>query len=675
MISTSRPRRPLPIGAVVFFLLLCWPIVSSSRTALSAVPRFVHGEFPALDFSATTTTTSGKVATSNQLLYDIDHYDLYLEPDFDEHSIQGTVRVDFTSLVDGLDKIDLDLFQDLGATGARNGLGQPLTLVHENDIVTLQLLSPLAAGETSSVIVDYEGTPEPAGFLGMQFLDHAGTPILATLSEPYYSRSWWPCKDLADDKATMRLRLLAPEGFYCASNGVLTGQEVQTDGRTLFTWEESYPISSYNISVAVTNFVGWTETWTAPSGKQMEIEYKVFPEDLEKTLVDFASTRDMLDLYSQLFGEYPFVDDKYGMAEFIFDGAMEHQTMTSYGQHLVTGDGFFERLVGHEMAHQWFGNLITVKNWDEVWLHEGFAVYAEALWIEHKSGFAAMRSYMRSISAYGIGFWGPVSPPTPLFGGTVYQKGAWILHMLRHMVGDNDFFQILQSYTSDPSLRFGAATIQDFIDIAENVTSTELSWFFDEWLYRVGRPDYDISWRSEAIGESYQVIATIRQVQDGDTYRMPLDFVVESSSGSQTFTVWNDGAYQVASFMVNAEPLEVQLDPDDFVLRWNQSGSTATSTPHLSLVPLQLLPNVPNPFNPSTSLRFVTPGEVPVQLRILDARGRTVRHALGEVFSQGQHEWTWRGRDDRGNEVSSGVYTVIIETPGQRLGRRITLVK
>ncbi len=641
----------------------------------SPVPRSAHGEHPYFDFSASSKTTSTKVATPNQLLYDIEHYDLYLEPDFGEKSIQGTVCIKLSSLADGLDKVDLDLFQDLEATGAHDGLHRPLSFTHQDDLVILQLMTPLAMGDTITVVVDYEGTPEPAGFLGMQFLEHDGTPILATLSEPYYSRSWWPCKDLPDDKATMRLRLLAPEGYYCAGNGVLTEQQEMPDGRTLFTWEESYPISAYNISVAVTNYVGWTETWTAPSGKQMTLEYKVFPEDLEKALVDWAATRDMLDLYSVLFGEYPFVDEKYGMAEFIYDGAMEHQTMTSYGQELVTGDGFFERLVGHEMAHQWFGNLVTVKDWDQVWLHEGFATYAEALWIEHKSGFAAMRHYMRSISAYQIGFWGPVCPPTPLFGDTVYQKGAWILHMLRHMVGDNDFFEILRTYTSDPTLRFGAATFDDFIRIAEDVSSTELSWFFDEWLYRIGRPDYDVTWHSQPEGEDYRVTISIEQVQDSEIYRMPLDFVVDTTAGSETFTVWNDGAYQTTSFLVHAEPLDVRLDPDEWVLRWNQTDDTVTSTPHLDGYSLQLLPNTPNPFNPSTTLRFVAPGELPVQLRIVDARGRTVRHALSAVLSGGLHEWQWQGKDDQGRRVASGVYTVIIETPGARQGQHITLVK
>jgi aminopeptidase N len=440
-------------------------------------------------------------------------------------------------------------------------------------------------------------------------------------------------------------------------------------------WDTTYPISAYNVSLAATNYVGWTETWRSPSGKDMEVDYRVFPEDLAKAQVDFARTTEMLDLYSELFGEYPFVDEKYGMAEFVFDGAMEHQTMSSYGQSLITGDGYFDTLVGHELAHQWFGNLVTVEDWDEVWLHEGFATYAEALWVEYDQGPEARQVFMRQHSAYQVGFWGPVSPPAPLFGDTVYQKGAWVLHMLRKVVGENDFYQILRDYAASPQLRYGTATIADFVAIAEAVTGSELSWFFDEWIYRVGRPDYEMSWRSEELGESYRVILTIRQVQDGELYRMPLEIFVDTAGGSETFTVWNDGAYQVSTMVVDSQPLDVRFDPGDWVLRWNQYPDVATGTPSLRLEPLQLLPNVPNPFNPSTRLRFRTPGAVPVQLRILDARGRTVRSQDLGVLSAGEHDWVWRGVDANGAQVASGVYTVILQGAGTQQARRITLVK
>ncbi len=675
--SNSRGPGLTALASLFFCLVLLAPPLLAVE--LRTIPGGVHGEFPA-QFSTKMGTTgmtgTGKIATVNQTYYDVQHYDLYLEPSFGDQTIQGTVRIDLKSLVDGLTDLEFDLFQNLQGTGAHDDQGNPLSFTHENDLLTVQLDTPLFTGDTMSVTIDYEGSPEPVGFLGMQYLLHDGTPILATLSEPYYSRSWWPCKDLPDDKATVKLTLLAPPGYYCAGNGVLTAEEVlPNNGGTLFTWEENYPMSSYNVSVAVTNYVGWTENWTSPSGKQMTLEYKVFPEDLNKALVDFASTKEMLDLYSTLFGEYPFVDDKYGMAEFIFDGAMEHQTMTSYGQSLITGDNFYETLVGHELSHQWFGNLVTVKDWNEVWLHEGFATYAEALWVEYKYGWNEYHHFMRSHSAAQIGFYGPVSPPTPLFGGTVYQKGAWILHMLRHMIGDNDFFQVLKTYAASPNLHYGAARISDFISVAESVSGTELSWFFDEWLYRVGRPEYDVSWRTENLGESYKVVVTIEQVQDGESYRMPLDFEVDTAVGSQTFTVWNDGTYQVASFIVSAEPTDVRLDPKDWVLRWNQNPDIATAVPQLTQARLSLLPNVPNPFNPSTRLRFTLPGQLPVQLRIVDARGRVVRSFPTESMTQGEHELVWQGRDDRGNPVASGVYTVVLQGAEQSAAQRITLVK
>lgn len=674
MVMTSCRRRGQWTLAAHLLIYLALVAVGSA----DAVDRFAvtpHGERPALLLDQLHKNSSAKLATPNQLLYDVQHYTLFLMPDFDAESISGTVRVDFVSLADGLNKIELDLFQSLQATGVQDAQGTALPFTHLNDLVEIQLTTPLAPGEAGTVQVSYEGLPEPAGFLGMQFLEHDGTPILATLSEPYYSRSWWPCKDIPSDKSTATLYVLVPSEFYCASNGVLTQVVPQGNGNSLYIWESNYPISAYNISLAVTNYVGWTETWQSPSGKSMEVDFRVFPEDLAAAQVDFAKTTEMLDLYSELFGEYPFVDEKYGMAEFIFDGAMEHQTMSSYGQELITGDGFFERLVGHELAHQWFGNLVTVEDWDELWLHEGFATYAEALWIEYEQGAAARQVFMRQRSAFMVGFWGPVSPPAPLFGDTVYQKGAWVLHMLRKVVGENDFYQILKDYAASSELRYGSATIQDFVDIAESVSDSDLGWFFDQWLYRVGRPDYEISWRSQAEGEGHRVLLTIRQVQDGESFRMPLEFFVDTVDGSETFTIWNDGSHQTSSVFVDAQPLDVRFDPGDWILRWNQYPTVATGTPSLRLEALQLLPNVPNPFNPSTRLRFRTPGEVPLQLRILDARGRVVENQDLGILPAGEHDWTWRGQDVRGSSVASGVYTVILTGAGSQQAQRITLVK
>jgi aminopeptidase N len=621
MLLASKPPRHGLTAAAVLLLITSWVAFAPARAEVLLTPDGTSREVP-LSLTENVMTATGKLATPNQTKYDVQHYQIYLEPLFDTSSIQGSVQIDLKSLVDGLTSLQFDLFQNLTVNGVHDAQGNALAFTHDNDLVTVELATPLFTADLDSITIDYQGTPEPVGFLGMQFLQHDGTPILATLSEPYYSRSWWPCKDLPEDKATVTLSLLAPTGFYCASNGTLISQEAQPNGQgTLFTWQEDYPISAYNVSVAVTNYVGWTENWTSPSGKQMQVEYKVFPEDL------------------------------------------------------ITGDSYFETLVAHELSHQWFGNLITNDDWADVWLHEGFATYCEALWVEHEQGFEAYRHFMRSHSGNQVGFYGPVSPPMPLFGDAVYQKGAWILHMLRHMIGDNDFFQIMKTYAESPQLRYGVASISDFTSIAESIAGMDLSWFFDEWLYRTGRPDYRVSWHADPQGEGYRVSVTIEQIQNGDSYRMPLDIVVDTDTGSQTFQVWNDGYLQTTSFNVAGQPTGVRLDPEDWALRWVQESYTVTGTPPTSLSRLELLPNVPNPFNPSTRLRFNVPGEVPVQLRIVDQRGRTVRRFQTELLPPGEHDVLWYGRDESGHEVASGVYTVVLQGDGQTQSQRITLVK
>ena len=676
--ASLRRGSPPPRPAIIAALFVCCLLLSGSLVghAEDYRPPYHHLDPQrfGIDLVALEHQELAKAAATNQADFDVTHYELNLFPDFEQKTLGGSVRIHFTSLVNGLDRIDLDLYDNMSVNSARHG-NSLLVWSHANDILSLQLDQPLALGEAIDVLVSYEGTPLPVGFMGLQFLEHDGVPIVASLSEPYFARSWWPCKDVPTDKATVELTCLTPETYYCAGNGTLTNANNIPGLGTFYTWTETYPVSTYLVSIAATNYVGWNESYTAPGGQTMEIEYRVFPEDLPKALVDFENTIEMIDFYVSIFGQYPFIDEKYGMAEFVFDGAMEHNTMTSYGNVLITGDKFYERLVGHELAHHWWGNSVTVSDWEEVWLHEGFATYSEALWIEYKYGFDDYHQFMRQNSAYAVGFWGPVSPPTPLFGGTVYSKGAWVLHMLRHVIGDNDFFQILSQFAASPQLAYGNATIADFVALSESITGIDLDWFFDQWLYRVGRPDYRISWNAVEVGEQYQITLSLEQIQESELYLMPIDIVVDVEGGSESFVIWSSSAKQVTTLLVSGEPLDVRIDPDDWILRWNQTEDTVVSAPSMSRGQLQLLPNYPNPFNPRTILRFDLDNPSRVSLRILDPAGRVVKSFLPGLLSAGNHELSWNGRDDRGHSVASGVYTVQIRAGESGASQKITLLK
>ena len=608
---------------------------------------------------------------------DVLRYELSLFPNFETESLVGTVSITFESRVEGLQRIDLDLYDGLDVDAVRFG-GQDLVFTHAQDVLRIFLPEPLDLGRTSTISVQYRGTPEPAGFMGFQFLESAqGARTLSTLSQPYFARSWWPCKDTPTDKAQLQLYVMVPAGMFAASNGALVGQQ-PLGSHTLYTWVETYPISTYNVSLAVADYVSWSEDYRGPDQQKLTLEYHVFPEDEEAARYDFGRTAEILDYYVELFGQYPFITEKYGMAEFVFVGAMEHQTMASYGQFFLTGDRFYERIIGHELAHQWWGNAMTLTDWSDLWIHEGLATLSEGLWLEYAEGREAYHSFLRSRSNNCCGFRGPISPPLELFNSTVYNKSAWMLHMLRRMVGDQDFFQALRDLAARPELQYGSIDTEVFVQQFESSTGIALGWFFDQWLLRTGRPTLAADWSAEPVGDRYRVEILLDQTGEGDPWIFPLDLRVHTTDGAQDLRTWvTSGQHRLTTF-VDAVPTDLEIDPDQSLLWFEDESGTVTAAP-MPYGGTRLLPNVPNPFNPRTRLRFELPRSSSVELRILDARGRVVEVLRPGTLGAGLHELPWDGTDLRGSPVASGVYQVQLRqldgTGRHTAVRPITLIR
>jgi aminopeptidase N len=332
--------------------------------------------------------------------------------------------------------------------------------------------------------------------------------MIWTLSQPYGAPAWWPCKDIPDDKAdSVFLNITVSNNLVVASNGLLMGITPQSGSRHTYHWEHHYPISTYLVSLAITDYAEFSNWYVSASGDSMELTYYVYPEQLAEAQEDFSVTPDMVAAFAVLFGEYPFINEKYGMASFPWGGAMEHQTMTSYGAGLITGTHQFDWLNAHELAHMWFGDCITMKYWSHIWMNEGFASYAEALWAESRGGWPAYHNYLLSQDPgfFQGSLWVEDSLNVgALFSGTVYDKGSWTLHMLRGVLGDAVFFDALHTYATDPDFYYGNARTEDFQAVCEAVSGTNLDWFFQEWVYRAGRPNYIYSWEASGGGASYR---------------------------------------------------------------------------------------------------------------------------------------------------------------------------
>ncbi len=497
------------------------------------------------------------------------YYDIELRPNMDTGFLSGTVQMHFSSLVDDLSELQLDLADELSVLSV-SGVD---SWTHPGDLLELTLSSPLDSGAAAVVEIVYEGYPEATGFGSYSLGSHAGTPILATLSEPSGARSWWPCKDDPADKAdSADIHIEVPLEYIPTSNGLLAGVDTTASTHT-WHWRERYPITTYLVSMTVTNFSMFRDWYVSAQGDSLPVDHYVWPEDLADAMEDFNVTVPMIEFFAGIYGEYPFIEEKYGHSEFTWGGAMEHQCNTSYGSGLIRGDHYYDRIVAHELAHQWWGDLVTCRTWDDIWLNEGFATYSEALWVEHIGTPQDLIDFMNSRCHVNDPS-GPVyDPPSTFNSNTVYRKGAWLLHMLRGIVGDSTFLEIMYDWGESP-YRFGTATVAEFVEHCAQRTELDLGGFWEGYMYGINRPHYlwDVVYHTHldlTLGQVY-----VEQTHTGwQLFDMYLPLAFEGAFGEHEAVIRDSLDAQGFTLVLPGTPSGEEFDPQDWVLEEHQRGS------------------------------------------------------------------------------------------------------
>jgi len=302
--------------------------------------------------------------------------------------------------------------------------------------------------------------------------------VIYTHNEPYDAQYWLPCKDDPSDKALLDLWIKVPQNLQVVSNGTLIETESTIPGKLQYYWKESYPISTYLISIAASNYdiISIPFIWNLI---ELPVEYYIYPEEVSRGESAIVNTIEMLDFFSSYIGTYPFILEKYGMVEVPFQeaAAMENQTITTMDEPIIDN----ESVIAHELAHQWWGDAVTPASFNDIWLNGGFATCLDALFVEHKYGQADFQARMISsssqVSSDGSVDYAIYSPPMQfLFGSAVYHKGAWVLHMLRNELGLDAFKSIIRNYYTN--FLYKNVSTYDFISICENISGRSLNKFF-----------------------------------------------------------------------------------------------------------------------------------------------------------------------------------------------------
>ncbi len=596
---------------------------------------------------------------------DVTYYRLNLHITTSPNFLRGVVTLKAISKVDQLATLSLDLTNTLTVDSIKME-NVNVQFVQHPTTVSIELNRSYGFGQMVVLDVYYQGIPQGTGFGSFVFGGHGSTPWVWTLSQPYGSRDWWPSKDHPIDKAdSVDIHVTCRQDFKVASNGKLVSITQNPDNTHTYFWSTRYPIATYLVFVSLTNYAEFTDWYRYSPTDSMPVLNYVLPQHLTQARDSLSKVLPMLDIFSDRFGPYPFLNEKYGHAQFGSGGAMEHQTMTS-----LTLAAFEEYVLAHELAHQWFGDLITCANWQHLWLNEGFASYGESIYAEGRYGIQQYRNRMHETMTTAKRAVGPLvkidtSVVRTLFDQpTVYRKGASVLHMLRRVLGDSVFFHALKSYAADPRLSFGVALSEDFQFVCETVSQQSLGWFFQQWLYGEKYPTYSFSWSSVQRSNGYEVTVNLSQstgTANPAFFTMPVDFRFSTDDRDTTVTFFNDANPQQFSAILSRRPAKVELDPDNWILR---DIRTNPAIP----VDFRLRPNYPNPFNGSTVIEYEVPRAAFITLAVFNLLGQQVRTLVNEPVYPGLHRTTFEA-----DGLPSGVYYYRLQA-GQTFRTRTAVV-
>lgn len=510
---------------------------------------------------------------NNELMdsYDVKYYKLDLNADNSSAFISGTVTVKAEVIAESMDVFVIQLIDQLNVAEIRFN-NQDIDFTHQSDEITVELDQSLESGDIFIVEIDYEGfsTNNNRG-LTNSVHSQWGVPVTWTLSESFHSKSWFPVKESLTDKAdSADIFITVPQNLTAVSNGLLRDIVDLGNGFKRFEWISRYPITYYLISITVADYQEYN-IYCNPVGMDEPLLIQNFVYNVPGCL-DFYKggidrTGGFIELFSELYGTYPFANEKYGHVMSPFGGGMEHQTISMMG-------GFSYTLVAHELAHMWFGDYVTCATWQDIWVNEGFASYSEFLAYENQGQMAAALSWMdyaherAKYEPYGsvyIPAQEAINESRIFNYNLSYKKGAAIIHSLRFELNDDELFiAILKEFLN----RHGHshATGLDFLNVVNELSGDDYGWFFDQWYFGMGYPHFQVNYARDG-NTNYITISQYSSAGNDDFFKTSLE--LRTMEGENIINRRYSITESPQTFTYESElPITyLGVDPDNWILK------------------------------------------------------------------------------------------------------------
>lgn len=639
-------------------IFACLITVASAQDAVNCIDKFSQLVQQERNSAARTMNLVNRSVASEN--FDIKYFRCYWEIDPAVRYIKGSVTIYF-KVNTSTNNIVLDLKNALTIDSIKQR-NASLAFTHINNALSINLSSTIANGALDSVSIYYKGVPDNSGFGSFVNFSHNGVPVAWSLSEPYGAADWFPCKTNLGDKAdSLDVYIKHSPTYKAASNGLLQSETLVDGASSMIThWKHRYPIASYLICFAVTNYTVFNNTVTLGS-TVLPMQTYCYPESLSSFAANTPLVLNAMQLFHSKFGDYPFMKEKYGHTQFGWGGGMEHQTNSFI---VSANDG----LMAHELAHQWFGNKLTTNSWEDIWLNEGFATYLAAYYAEEQypaNKLSARRSVLNSITSQ-VG--GSVKVDDTLnanriFSGRLsYNKGSYLLQMLRWKLGDEAFFAGIKSYVTEPILSYGYVTTNDFKTKMEQASGKNLTNFFKQWYEGQGYPSYKLNFQTIGSGRvKIDLTQTTSMPSSVPFFEMPVPVLFKNATQQKLVVLEHTSSSQNFNEQLGFLPDTAIIDPELWLISKNNTVTkTAASNSGIGVIDIY-----PNPVQGPITIFIHDFNADKGTVAIYNSVGQRVYHASvalvngAEYFTVPTANW------------ASGIYTVQCIVGDEKIVKKI----